>query len=184
MNIRATFAGLLLAACALPVVAATPAASAAGPVSRNASVSPVETVLHDQHGKRIDKQEFEAALRNGQRYVSAYHADPPRFDLKLLPPGVATPGSFAPSDMAGMKFIWMNVGGRRYVVQFHDTHGTQIGLATFVAGAPAHQRYTTRLDKDTGTAVLTLLPAGVDEPGSRPTADWLASAHESAADTR
>lgn len=161
-------------ACAL--VLSLPAAAGTTPpaVQANTTVGHYRTVLQDAHGKPIDRAAFEAALRHGQRYVSHVDTGTNTIALRLLPPGVATPGSFAPTDPAHLGFTWINVGGHHYSVEFHGVDGQRIDRAAFTANAARGQRYRQVLDASSGTAILTLLPLGMLAAGSQSTATWVA----------
>ena len=166
-------AGALLA---LPAFAGTPTVPAPG-AARAVTQLPVDhqyrSVLHGADGKPVTRAAFDAALRAGQRYVSK--ADPAThvITMTLLPPGIATPDSFAPTDLKTLTFLMIMNHGHHYSVEFHDVNGHRIDRKTFTAGAPNGQRYTQVLDSKTGAAVLTLLPAGASPAGSLPTARWI-----------
>ncbi len=172
-------AAIIITTLALPALAGAPAAHA--PPS-SASVAQAQAmmrfkaapVFRDQHGKLINGKTFTAAVENGQRFTSKPDFEHKRFVLTLLPPGVDKPGSFSSADLKTRRSTanTLTVGDKHYRVVFHDPHGNPIDQTTFAAGAARHQRYTTHLDKNHGTAVLTLLPPGVDKPGSQPTSLW------------
>lgn len=158
----------LLAIAATPVTA--PATHAATPATRGYD----RTVLQDARGHAIDRAAFAAALRGGQRYVSRVDTATGEMRMQLLPPGVATPDSFAPTDLKTLRFTWIERNGHHYSVEFHGVHGQRIDRAAFTANAAHGQRYREVLDAKSGAAILTLLPLGVHPAGSKPTTVWAA----------
>lgn len=169
MKLRPLVAVLAAAALALPALAQPPAATA---IHTPPAASPYHTTLQDADGQPISREAFDAGLRHGQRYVSKADAQTRQIVLTLLPPGIATPDSFGPTDMRNLSFTMIMVGDRHYSVEFHAIDGRRIDQRAFAAGAAQGQRYLQVLDGNSGAAILTLLPIGANSPGSLSTSRW------------
>lgn len=131
-------------------------------------------VFEDPSGKSIPSSQFNANVKGGQRYIMRKDVQAGQFIMKLLPPDVNTPGAMSWADLNGASspFSTMLVHGVHYKVVFHDEHGNMISQTAFAAGAARHQRYTTKLDKQNDTAILTLLPIGESKAGAQSTSIW------------
>ncbi|MGH8124340.1 MAG: TlpA family protein disulfide reductase [Rhodanobacteraceae bacterium] len=170
-------AALCVLVASLGVNAASPPTSAnpappAGTTTSHTASSRIE--FRNQHGKPISSDQFTAAVKGGQRFTAKNGMQADRVILTLLPPGVNAPGSQSWVDVtqSSSSSTSLLIHGVHYKVVFHDEHGKTTDQKTFAAGASKQQRYTTRLDKQNGTAILTLLPIGTNKPGAEPTSIW------------